>query len=138
MMQLSPQQEEVLRKYFEELRDKRKLTLINQPLDGIGPDAPIETNATGGKQSKPIARLDLIPARALLQVGKVFEYGATRYEKDNWRKISSEEHINKMLIHAYAWLAGDTSDDHAGHAATRALMLLEMTLAGGPHAQTGG
>ena len=43
------------------------------------------------------------------------QYGASRYERDNWRKIPAEEHFNHMMIHALAYLSGDTQDDHLGH-----------------------
>lgn len=97
-------------------------------LTGVGPNAPIETNAAGGKQSREIARLDLLPPLAILQVGKVLQMGAERYAVDNWRKISWRSHLNKMLIHAMAILAADEQDDHMGHVACRALMALELWL----------
>lgn len=96
-------------------------------LASTGKDAPIETNDSGGKQSATIARLDLLPPLALLQVGKVLKHGV-KYGVDNWRLIRPREHLNHALIHALAWLAGDRKDDHAGHFACRAMMFLETTI----------
>lgn len=95
---------------------------------GVGPDAPIITNARGGKQSHILYRLDLLPALATLAVARVLYHGAAKYGDDNWRSISTREHLNHLLLHVLAWLAGDRQDDHLDHMACRALMALEIHL----------
>jgi hypothetical protein len=55
-------------------------------------------------------------------------HGAAKYGVDNWRVISTDDHVNHMLMHTFAWGAGDTQDDHPGHAVCRALMALETYL----------
>jgi hypothetical protein len=86
---------------------------------GVGPDAEIVTNDKGAKQSKVNHRLDLIPADAVFRMGETLKIGAERYAEWNWTGIPTTDHINHALIHLYAWLAGDTQDDHLGHAITR-------------------
>jgi hypothetical protein len=85
----------------------------------VGPDAPIVENERGGKQSKTAYRFDLVDASASLHLARIFDYGAKRYAPDNWRKISVKDHINHALLHINLYLAGDTQDDHLGHAMWR-------------------
>ena len=92
-------------------------------IKGVSPDTEIVTNERGGKQSKVEYGFHLIDKAAILKLAEVLQYGASRYARDNWRKIPSEEHFNHMQIHYYAWLSGDTSDDHLGHFFCRAMML---------------
>lgn len=58
----------------------------------------------------------------ITRIAKVLQYGADRYEPNNWRLIPQEEHINHALIHIMAQLAGDTQDDHIDHALCRLMM----------------
>jgi hypothetical protein len=94
-------------------------------VDGVGPDAPVVVNEKGAKQSGTPYRTDLLPALATLEVAKVLKYGADKYGDNNWRGIPVGDHLNHMMTHALAFLAGDQSDDHLGHMACRALMALE-------------
>lgn len=95
---------------------------------GVGPDAPTTTNESGGKQSAVPYRMDLMPPKATLEVSKVLAEGAKKYAKNNWKLIPVEDHLNHAIVHAYAYLAGDASDEHLAHFACRALMALEMQL----------
>lgn len=58
----------------------------------------------------------------LIEIAKVLQYGAERYEPNNWRLIPQEEHLNHALIHYYAYLKGDTQDNHLSHCACRIMM----------------
>lgn len=91
-------------------------------LKNVGKDAPIVVNEKGGKQSKTAYAFHLCDYDALLALAEVLQEGAERYERDNWRKIPSDEHFNHMLIHAIAYLKGDKQDDHLGHMFCRAMM----------------
>lgn len=91
-------------------------------LKNLSPEAEIVTNESGGKQSKFAYGFHLCDYDALFALAEVLQYGASRYERDNWRKIPSEEHFNHMMIHALAYLSGDTQDDHLGHCFTRCMM----------------
>lgn len=130
-------------------------------LDGIGKDAEIITNDKGGKQSKAVARFDLVDPKclvtlikhplvdpiveymvgdigenvlfqelkrlypdAILRIARTLEYGVSRYPRNNWRLIPTNDHINHALIHLYADSIGDTQDDHVDHALTRVMMAL--------------
>ena len=98
-------------------------------IPGVGPDAQIATNEKGGKQSATPYAFHLVDPKAMFKLAEVLQYGATRYERDNWRKISAEDHLNHLLHHAYAWMAGDKSDDHVGHLFCRGMMFAAMAIA---------
>lgn len=87
----------------------------------VGPDAPIVENERGGKQSHVAYRYDLIPPEVLERIARIFDYGAQRYEPNNWKLISIDEHLNHAFTHMIAYRLGDTNDDHLGHAAWRLL-----------------
>ena len=94
-------------------------------VQGVGPDAPTVVNEKGGKQSASPFRCDLLPASATLAVAKVLAYGAAKYGDNNWRAISLQDHLNHVLTHIFAYLAGDESDEHLEHATCRMVMALE-------------
>lgn len=97
-------------------------------IKGVSPDAPVITNEKGAKQSDSPYRLDLVDPKALLAIGAVLKEGAAKYGEENWRGIDLNDHINHALVHIYAYLAGDTSDDHIEHAATRMIFALNKKL----------
>lgn len=103
--------------------------------DISSPDAPTVTNSKGGSQSLIPVRFDLIDAKALFEVAKVLYVGARKYGEDNWRKIPIEEHINHNITHAYAYLAGDRSDEHLSHMTCRSIFAQGVALQEG-HPET--
>ena len=105
--------------YCANTLDKR---IANEPSQ----DAPTITNELGGKQSKVERAFHLVPPEALAQVARVLHHGYIKYGKDNWRLIEADEHLNHALNHIYLSLAGNVSEDHLAHAATRILMALEL------------
>ncbi len=60
--------------------------------------------------------------KQIMNIGKILQYGAERYEPNNWRLIPEEDHINHALIHIIAQIAGDRQDDHINHALCRLMM----------------
>lgn len=91
-----------------------------------GKDSEIVPCEKGSKglQSPTYYRLDLIPPEAIFALGETMQAGAEKYDEDNWKMIPSKIHINKALIHLYAYLADDKSDDHLAHALTRIAMAI--------------
>ena len=83
----------------------------------------------GNPQSLDFAMISLEEnnIQQLTRIAKVLQYGAERYEANNWRLIPQEEHINHALIHIMAELAGDTQDDHIDHALCRLMMAYATT-----------
>ena len=95
-------------------------------LVGVGPEAETVANDRGGKQSFLPYRADLFPPLAYLWVSRILAAGAAKYGDNNWHAIGVNEHLNHALVHVAAHLAGDTQDDHLGHAACRLTMALEI------------
>lgn len=102
--------------------------LKEQTVKGVGKDAPIVTNEKGGKQSKVLYRFDLLDPGAMFEMTKVLEEGTHKYQENNWHNISVKEHLNHMLIHTYAYLAGDLSDEHLSHIMCRAMFAQGVAL----------
>lgn len=94
----------------------------------VGRDRPTTVNPDGGAQSHVPVRFDLIDAAALFEQAKVLHQGAEKYGANNWRKISVEDHLNHLIMHAYAYLAGDTSDEHLSHIMCRATFAQGVSL----------
>jgi hypothetical protein len=92
------------------------------------PDAPVTTNEKGGSQSDIPVRFDLIDAKAMFEMAKVLDHGAKKYGANNWRKIDVEDHLNHLLMHTYAYLSGDRTDEHLSHILCRATFALGVAL----------
>jgi len=107
------------------------LEMDSEPMSDIvkqlGPEAPVQTNDQGGKQSAIPVRCDLLPARAVLEIAATLAPAAIKYGPDNWRRIARKDHINHALAHIFAHLAADDADDHLKHAACRLLFAMETT-----------
>lgn len=59
--------------------------------------------------------MDLIPAEALLELGKVLEYGCHKYAANNWRGgIHNSRLIAACLRHLVAFNSGVDVDDESG------------------------
>lgn len=109
-------------------KPRRKYRRRKPKFTGLEPDAPITVNKKGGKQSDTIYRCDLLDPAAMLSVCAVLNSGAEKYGEDNWRNLSINENLNHLLMHVFAYLNGDTSDDHLSHAACRAIFALAKEL----------
>jgi hypothetical protein len=74
----------------------------------------------------------LIPMAAMQEAAKVLEYGATKYEIDNWMKPTDWRISYACLMrHMAAWQSGEDLDpesgrNHLGHAMCNILQMLYM------------
>lgn len=102
---------------------------------GVEPDAPVVVNEKGGKQSDSPYAFHMIPVSSILAAAEVCAYGAKKYGETignrNYTKIPAEEHINHAIAHMYAYLAGDRTDDHLGHAIVRTMFAYDTAQKGG-------
>lgn len=97
---------------------------------GVEPEAPVVVNDNGGKQSDTPYGFHLLPISALFDAAKVAKYGADKYGETfterNYTKIPATDHLNHAIQHIYAFLAGDTQDDHLGHAIVRLMFAYDV------------
>lgn len=77
-------------------------------------------------EGKP--KLGLIPPEALVEIARVFEFGAAKYGVNNWRvdgdNTSWISTYSSIQRHLNAWLSGEDNDPESGrphlaHAATQ-------------------
>ena len=74
----------------------------------------------------------LIPMTALAEVAKVFEYGAEKYDRDNWKRPTHwTVSFACLMRHMAAFQAGEEEDSESGrthlaHAACNVLQMLYM------------
>lgn len=76
-------------------------------------------------------RWSLLPMPAARAVLRVLEYGAQKYDVDNWRHVQDarRRYFDAMMRHMIAWWEGETRDPESGephlaHAACCVLFLL--------------
>lgn len=103
---------------------------MNNYISGVEPDAPVNTNSNGGKQSSTPYGFHLLPTSALFDAAKVCKEGADKYGETfnnrNYTKVPVNDHLNHALQHIYAFLAGDKQDDHLGHAIVRLMFAYDV------------
>jgi hypothetical protein len=100
-------------------------------MPGVGRDAEIEVNANGAGQSKIPYAFQLVDGVALGKMAEVLKEGADKYGANNWRQLPIADHLNHLIMHAYAWLAGDRQDDHLSHIMCRAMFAQGVEARGG-------
>lgn len=90
---------------------------------------PSEFKALRFNEGKPQLSYVLSARYAVEGIAKVMEYGATKYDRDNWKAgLSAENCIDSLLRHLTKYLDGEEYDDeslchHLDHVATNALFL---------------
>lgn len=84
-----------------------------------------------------IPSLSVIPSTAILELGKAFNNGASKYGAFNWRegKISSSVYMDAAMRHLLAWydgeeLAEDSGVHHLGHAMACLALVLDSQVCG--------
>lgn len=88
-------------------------------------DDPTETHSSGGVAGKVEYRMDLLDPVAILTIAGIMDEGVKKgYEKDNWRRLPVEVHVNHALVHIFLHMAGSTTEDHLGRALTRLMMAI--------------
>lgn len=81
-------------------------------------------------------RVDLLPPDALLELGKVFGAGASKYAARNWeRGMPWSKVLGPLLRHLFKWMRGEKIDPedgqlHIAKVAWNAIALLTYELRG--------
>jgi hypothetical protein len=73
------------------------------------------TSETGGQKGRKPARMDLIPPGPLLELSKVYGFGATKYDDHNYIKgYDWSLSYGAMQRHLMAWAGGEDIDPESG------------------------
>lgn len=96
------------------------------------PESQTYVNEKGGKQSHLNVDFTQIPAPFLIALADLVRKGGEKYNRWNWLKISTGDHLNHAINHIYHDLLGadweetknhlGESEDHLLHAACRLMM----------------
>ena len=93
-------------------------------IPGVTRRPKIKTYPNGGMETIPIGRFDLLPAKEMIRIAKLIRDKVQKYAKNNWRLVPQRAHFNHAMGHAFAYAAGDASDDHLAHMAMRTIMAM--------------
>ncbi len=78
----------------------------------------VETEEVKGEAVKfdgEKSRYDLIPGDSLEWLAKVYTFGASKYDDENWRKGMSWKRIfSAIMRHSWAWFRGEDLDPESG------------------------
>ena len=84
------------------------------------------------------SRLDLVPPRALLEVGRVLGHGAAKYGAHNWKQCTDgQRYVAAAMRHVMAYQSGEQRDAESGrlalaHAVASLLFVLELDMEANP------
>jgi len=74
-------------------------------------------------------RMDLLPVRAIIEVAKIMELGAEKYEARNWEQgIPVHRFMDSGLRHSFKHLRGDTDEPHLAMACWNLLCCLDTQM----------
>lgn len=89
---------------------------------------------TGAKYDSGKVGLHLLPPEPLMEIAKVLDFGAKKYDAWNWSKgISYSRVYGALLRHLFAWWKGEDTDPESGlkhlaHAGCCVLFLLQYSI----------
>lgn len=102
---------------------------------GVVPRGRCESSPSATKfDSEKSARPELLPPEALLEISKVYAFGAKKYSENNWRLgMKWTRIVGSTLRHLFAWVGGEDKDpesglSHLAHAGCNVLFLLTYEL----------
>lgn len=105
-----------------------------RPFEGCSPTFQIKRNESqeeAVKHDGDKPRVELLPSAALMEIAKALNFGAQKYEDENWRRgFAWKRLIGALLRHVLAWKDGEDKDaesglSHLAHAGCCLLFLLE-------------
>lgn len=88
------------------------------------------TSETGGQKGSKLAQFDQIPVGPLMELAKVYGFGASKYEAHNMRLgYDVSLSFSALNRHLWAWQGGEDNDPESGrkhlaHVAWHALTML--------------
>jgi len=98
--------------------------------------APLKADGGGLRYDEGKPRVDLLPADALMELGRVYGAGAKKYGDHNWmRGMAWSKVLGPLLRHLFKWMVGHEVDEETGQrhiamVAWNAIALLTYELRG--------
>jgi len=90
---------------------KDDLVLRKEP---IGPAGETLEDA-GYRDDTDKPRVDLIPGDAMIEIAKVYTFGAKKYSDRNWEKgMHWSRMIGSLLRHTFKFMMGENIDEESG------------------------
>jgi hypothetical protein len=92
-----------------------------------------EVDGGGKRLNEGKVPLDMVPTSMLYAVARVMEYGAQKYEKDNWRRgMKWSVPYACAMRHLLKWFEGEEADEESGeshlyHVLCNIAMLIEYS-----------
>ena len=80
----------------------------------IDNDGKIDGKDGGLKNDKDKPDWSLLPLETIEGIVRVLTYGAKKYERDNWKKVSTNRNFAALLRHLSKWQAGEQYDLESG------------------------
>jgi len=100
---------------------------IFAPVAEYGPDEETkEMKSSGAIQNYVEESFEIIPRPTISAIARTMKEGLEKYGYRNYMGIPKEEHIGRAIRHMYAYLDGDTTEEHLAHAITRLGFAVEM------------
>jgi len=86
------------------------------PFQGIYDGSTFKSKEIGRKFDGGKLEYGLLPPLALEEVVKVLTFGAQKYERDNWQKVSDAKrrYFDALQRHIWAWKKGEQIDPESG------------------------
>lgn len=103
--------------------------------EAASPHNEIVENEMGAKQSHIPARFDLLDGPAMYEMCVTLAEGAESHGAENWRGMTIEENLNHAMMHIFAYLSGNRSENHLSHLQCRAMFANAIEIQGGPISQ---
>lgn len=92
----------------------------------------ITNEKTGGQKGSKDQRMELLPYTVLLKISEIYNMGAEKYDKHNWRKgYDWDLSFGALQRHLALWWEGEELDEESGlshlaHAAFHIFALIEF------------
>ena len=124
----------VLEDFFNYFRKSNYIEVKGRIIESLVDNLPIDQGnplMEGIKHDQDKLDYTLLPFDSLEQVVKVLEYGAKKYARNNWQKVSKEGYVQAIYRHLIAYSKGEVLDDetglsHMAHLACSALFILHL------------
>ena|SRR3990167_762556 len=107
-------------------QNKRSIKYGGKTMNDSGKREEFKSGATR-EPATGKGRYDLISPEGLRRIAIWYEKGSEKYAPRNWEKgLPWSRCFSSMIRHAFAWMAGQTDEDHLAAVAWNAIALMHF------------